>query len=203
MFDGGLAAPVGGVGVVDDQVGREAAQLVGASADRVLVVGELGGIAANAGPDVLRDDVGLADIEESGAVGAGQGEGHRLTVRDGDIFDESYDSSLVEGRVGFHEIEGELDIGAGEGLAVVPLDVRAQVEGQLATVAGKLIAGRQPGMVETRGEVRGVEHLVEQALRTPGSGSIVVEEWVEKVSIGAVRRRQDPERICLGGRRLG
>ncbi|RAQ97191.1 hypothetical protein A4R35_16755 [Thermogemmatispora tikiterensis] len=87
MLDGGLAAPVGGVDVVDDQVGREAAQLVGASADRVLVVGELGEITADGGPDVLRDDVGLADVEESGAVGAGQGEGHRLVVRRCDILD--------------------------------------------------------------------------------------------------------------------
>ena len=78
----------------------------------------------------------VPNTEKRGAISMLQREYHGASIRSINTLDDRQYAVLVKGRMLHHQVEGELDIRAREGLSVIPLHICAQLERQLRQIAG-------------------------------------------------------------------
>src|SRR6185437_10208663 len=121
-----LCAPVTGIYIVGNQIGREFGQLIGSGPNRIIVIGKLSRVTADICPDMLRHNENLVtNTEERGAIRVLQRKYDGTAIRRSHILDQRQYTVLVKSRMLLHQVKGEHDIRTGKRLAIVPLYSRA------------------------------------------------------------------------------
>src|SRR5579859_7842708 len=134
----------------------------------------------------------VANAEERGTIRVLQREDDRAAIGRAYALENGCPEwTLVKGGMLLHQVEGEHNIRAGEGLPVVPFHICAQLACQLSQIGGIGAATRQPGRGLTGVQVGEVQLFIEQALRAIVAALVGIVERVKEIRVGLSWRRED------------